>query len=83
MGMNKQGTWQIDVELDVRGLTCPLPLLKAKQALNRLESGGVVKVLATDPGSERDFHVFTEQSATVLLDFHKSDGEYCYYLQKN
>lgn len=78
----KKNSWQVEVELDVRGLTCPLPLLKAKQALNRLQVGEVVKVLATDPGSERDFQVFAEQSATVLLDFHKKDGEYSYYLKK-
>lgn len=80
--VEEQVNWQVDIELDVRGLTCPLPLLKAKQALNRLEVGEIVKVLASDPGSERDFHVFAEQSGILLLDFHKSDGEYSYYLKK-
>lgn len=79
---SEQDNGQVDVELDVRGLTCPMPLLKAKQALNRLDSGQVVKVIATDPGSERDFHVFVEQSSTVLLDFYKNDDEYSYYLKK-
>ena len=73
----------IDVELDLSGLTCPLPLLKTKQALNKLEAGKVVKVVATDPGSERDFHVFADQSGTLLLDFQKRDGEFHYWLQKN
>lgn len=71
-----------DVELDLSGLTCPLPLLKTKQALNRLESGKVVKVTATDPGSERDFHVFAEQSGTRLLEFRKDAGKFLYWLQK-
>ncbi len=73
---------QADIELDLSGLTCPLPLLKTKQALNRLESGKVVKVLATDPGSERDFKVFAEQSGTPLLRFLKDDGHFHYWLRK-
>lgn len=71
-----------DLDLDLSGLTCPLPLLKAKQALNRLESGKVLKVTATDPGSERDFRVFAEQSGTRLLEFRKEEGRFHYWLQK-
>lgn len=80
--MLEQNNWQVDIELDVRGLSCPLPLLKAKQALNRLDTGQVVKVLSTDPGSERDFHVFAEQSGTELLDFQKNEKEFSYCLKK-
>jgi len=75
-------THAANLELDLSGLTCPLPLLKAKQALNRLESGGVLKVTATDPGSERDFHVFAQQSGTLLLEFRKEGGAFHYWLQK-
>lgn len=53
-------------ELDARGLSCPLPLLKAKQQLNRMAGGESLRVLATDPGSVRDFRVFCEQSGHVL-----------------
>ena len=74
--------YQTEIELDLSGLTCPLPLLKTKQALNRLEAGQIVKVLATDPGSERDFQVFAEQSGTVLLEFQHIDEKYYYWLQK-
>lgn len=70
------------VDLDLSGLTCPLPLLKAKQALNKLESGQVVKVVATDPGSERDFQVFAEQSGNRLLEFRRAGGQFHYWLQK-
>lgn len=49
-------------ELDTCGLDCPLPLLKAKQALNGMNSGELLRVRATDPGSQRDFRVFAEQS---------------------
>lgn len=75
-------TPQPDLELDLSGLTCPLPLLKAKQALNRLDRGQVVKVTATDPGSERDFQVFAQQSGTKLLEFQKEGGKFHYWLRK-
>lgn len=70
------------VELDTRGLDCPLPLLKAKQALNRMASGERLQVLATDPGSQRDFRVFAEQSGHRLLQSEVRDGEFFYELEK-
>ncbi|QIB67679.1 sulfurtransferase TusA family protein [Kineobactrum salinum] len=57
----------IDVEVDARGLECPMPLLQAKRALNRMQPGQHLQVLATDAGSVRDFRVFAEQSGHVLL----------------
>ncbi|MDR0781082.1 MAG: sulfurtransferase TusA family protein [Pseudomonadales bacterium] len=71
-----------DQELDLCGLNCPMPLLKTKQALNRMESGKVILVKATDPGSERDFQVFAAQSGTALLRMEHSDGTFCYWLRK-
>ena len=59
-----------------------MPLLKAKKALNDMEAGMILRVLATDPGSERDFEVFARQSGNTLLDSTNSDGVYCYYLRK-
>ncbi|MDO9237893.1 MAG: sulfurtransferase TusA family protein [Aquabacterium sp.] len=58
----------IHKELDARGLTCPLPILKAKKALSDMVSGEVLKVLATDPGSVRDFQAFARQTGNDLLD---------------
>jgi len=58
----------IHKELDARGLTCPLPILKAKKALSDMHSGEVLKVLATDPGSVRDFQAFARQTGNDLLD---------------
>ena len=55
------------IEVDARGLECPMPLLKAKRALNAMSPGQYLRVLATDQGSVRDFRVFTEQSGHVLL----------------
>ena len=68
--------------LDVKGLNCPMPLLKAKKALNEMSPLGVVRVLATDPGSVRDFEVFSRQSGHPLLDSGEEGGVYFYVLQK-
>ncbi|MFT3802741.1 MAG: sulfurtransferase TusA family protein [Burkholderiaceae bacterium] len=54
-------------EVDARGLNCPLPILKAKKALSTLASGQVLKVLATDPGSVRDFNAFARQTGNALV----------------
>ncbi len=58
----------IHKELDTRGLTCPLPILKAKKALADMHSGEVLKVLATDPGSVRDFQAFARQTGNDLVE---------------
>lgn len=71
-----------DIELDLSGLQCPMPLLKAKLALNGMESSQVLKVVATDPGSEKDFHLFVEQSDHQILDFQKNEESYFYWIQK-
>ncbi len=58
----------IDKEIDTSGLNCPLPILKAKKALAELQSGQLLKVLATDPGSLRDFQAFTKQTGHELIE---------------
>jgi len=73
---------KVDEKLDACGLTCPLPLLKAKQALNKLDSGPVLEVVCTDPGSVRDFDVFARQSGNELLGQKEADGEYRHWLRK-
>ena len=73
---------QPEQQLDTRGLTCPLPLLKAKQALNRMQPGELLRVLATDPGSVRDFEVFARQTGHALLQSGHEGGEYSYLLRK-
>ena len=70
------------VVLDVMGLKCPMPLLKAKKALNELPAGALLRVYATDPGSVRDFEVFSRQSGNELLESDDSDGRYSYLLRK-
>jgi len=69
-------------EVDARGLACPLPLLKAKQALNQLTSGEKLKVFATDEGSVRDFKTFAELSGNILLESSQDDAFYTYVIQK-
>lgn len=68
--------------LDATGLNCPMPLLKAKKALNELAPGDRLEVIATDPGSVRDFRVFSEQSGHALLVSRQEDDRYYYLLQK-
>jgi len=68
--------------LDVTGLNCPMPLLKAKQALNAMAAAQRLKVVATDPGSVRDFQVFSEQSGHQLLESRQEGDTYIYVLQK-
>lgn len=68
--------------LDASGLSCPLPLLKAKQALNRMASGQVLKVIATDAGSIRDFKAYTDQSDHVLLESFTESEPFIYFIRR-
>ncbi|MEY8877876.1 MAG: sulfurtransferase TusA family protein [Leptothrix sp. (in: b-proteobacteria)] len=70
-------------ELDTRGLTCPLPILKAKKALAEIASGDLLKVLATDPGSVRDFQAFARQTGHILVEQQTLDGgEFVHLLKR-
>ncbi len=69
-------------ELDTCGLQCPMPLLKAKRALNGMAAGERLRVLATDQGSVRDFKVFAQQSGHLLLSSDERDGVYIHVLEK-
>lgn len=71
-----------DAEVDASGLNCPLPLLKAKMELNRLASGAVLKVRATDAGSQRDFRTFAKLAGHTLLLETAEEGVYTYWLRK-
>ncbi len=71
------------LQVNAVGLRCPLPLLKAKQALRNLPAGEKVYVVATDAGSVRDFHAFTELTGATMVAFFESDEIYTYVIQKN
>jgi len=72
----------IDKELDTRGLNCPLPILKAKKALAELESGQLLKVVATDPGSTRDFQAFARQTGNELVEQTAAGDEFIHVLKR-
>ncbi len=69
-------------ELDARGLRCPLPILKAKKALSELESGDVLRIMATDPGSVRDFQAFAKQTGNELLGQSQWGDDFLFYLKR-
>ena len=73
---------RFDRELDARGLNCPLPILRTKKSLNDMASGQVLKIVATDPGSVRDFQAFCKQTGNQLLLSSESAGEYLFLLRK-
>ncbi len=72
---------EIDQELDTSGLNCPLPILRAKKVLAIMEAGQVLHIIATDPGSVRDFPVFARQTGNELLEV-REEGDKFHYLMK-
>jgi tRNA 2-thiouridine synthesizing protein A len=72
----------VDRELDARGLNCPLPILRTKKSLNEMISGQILRVLATDPGSVRDFQAFSRQTGHELLASRAEDGQFVFVLKK-
>ena len=71
-----------DKELDARGLNCPLPILRTKKALADLQSGQVLKVLATDPGALKDFQTFSKQTGHALLSHGETNKEFTFFMKK-
>ena len=69
-------------ELDTRDLNCPLPILKAKKALAEMSSGDILKVVATDPGSMRDFQAFARQTGNELLEQTSANDEFVHFLRR-
>jgi tRNA 2-thiouridine synthesizing protein A len=70
-------------ELDARGLNCPLPILRAKKAIAGLGAGETLKIVATDPGSVKDFEAFCKQTGNDLLSSEEAGGEYTFFIKKN
>ena len=73
---------EIHKEIDTRGLNCPLPILKAKKALADMESGQLLKVVATDSGSMRDFQAFARQTGNELVEQQQIGDEYIHVLRR-
>lgn len=73
---------KIDVHLDCRGMSCPLPILKTKKQINGMETGQIIEVISTDPGSESDFKGWSKQTGHPLLFNEQIKEDYFYYIQK-
>ena len=71
-----------DKELDARGLNCPLPILRTKKALAELQSGQVLKVVATDPGAVKDFEAFSRQTGHALVHQEAAQKEFTFFMKK-
>jgi tRNA 2-thiouridine synthesizing protein A len=71
-----------DRELDARGLQCPLPILRTKKLLNEMSPAQVLRVVATDPGSVRDFNAFCRQTGHQLLQSTQAGAEFVFILRK-
>ena len=71
-----------DKELDARGLNCPLPILRCKKSLSDMATGEVLKILATDPGSVKDFQAFSKQTGNELLSSEAADNEFIFFMKK-
>ena len=78
----ESGTMEFDKDLDARGLNCPLPILKAKKALAELASGQVLRIVATDPGSVRDFQAFAKQTGNALLSHVQQGTEFTFLMRR-
>ncbi len=72
-----------DMELDARGLNCPLPILRAKKSINSMAVGQVLRIIATDPGSVKDFESFCKQTGNELLDTAQDGTEYQFNIRKS
>ena len=73
---------EIDKELDARGMKCPLPILKAKRALADMVSGQVLRVVATDTGSLRDFQAFAMHTGNELLEQKTVDKDFIHIMRR-
>ena len=71
-----------DKELDARGLNCPLPILRAKKALNEMQSGQILKIVATDPGAVKDFQAFSKQTGNDLLSHSEASKEFTFFMKR-
>ncbi len=71
-----------DQELDACGLNCPLPILRAKKTLNSMDAGMVLHIVATDPGSVKDFEAFSKQTGNELMESKEDGGKFHFLIKK-
>jgi tRNA 2-thiouridine synthesizing protein A len=75
-------TIAVDMTLDCTGMSCPMPILKTKKAIDTLQAGQVLKMISTDPGSVPDINAWTRKTGNALLDTEQAGGKYIFYLKK-
>ena len=80
--MTMEQALRIDREVDARGLNCPLPILRTKKTLNDMLSGQVVRIIATDPASVRDFEAFARQTGNQLVQQSEQDGAFVFLMRR-
>jgi tRNA 2-thiouridine synthesizing protein A len=73
---------EFDTELDASGLNCPLPILRAKKTLNGMAAGQVLHIIATDPGSVKDFDAFAKQTGNELMESKEDGGKFHFLIKK-
>lgn len=73
---------EFNKDIDARGLNCPLPILRTKKGLSDMQSGEVLRIQATDPGSVKDFQAFARQTGNDLLSHTAEDGVFIFFLRK-
>lgn len=73
---------EFNLEVDASGLNCPLPLLRLKKALQGMQSGEIVRVIATDPAAHLDFGVYSEQTGNQIVEFLKESERQIFYIKK-
>ena len=73
---------EFDQQIDLSGLNCPLPILRTKKALDTLQSGQVLKVIATDPATPKDFDAFARQTGNTLLQSAEEGGKFLFWLRR-
>ena len=73
---------EVHKEVDARGLNCPLPILRAKKALADMTSGQILRVLATDPGSQRDFAAFAKQTGNEIVEVTAQDKTFVFLMRR-
>jgi tRNA 2-thiouridine synthesizing protein A len=78
----EEAIMNFDKDLDARGLNCPLPILRTKKALTDMQSGQVLRIVATDLGSVKDFQVFCKQTGNELLSSTEANKEYTFFMKR-
>jgi tRNA 2-thiouridine synthesizing protein A len=72
---------EFDVELNCRGMYCPMPIVKLKKATKKMESGQVIKLISTDPGSIKDIPAWAKKTGAQVLDISEKNSEYVFLLK--